>query len=233
MDAVTIKDVGGAVRVGFSGKALGNTNDKFGAGGEQNFAKFKAAFDGKIIYDMPAVGGDQIIEVDGQMPTQVWAQEGDALITKNKDAVLTLRAADCIPLVFFVPGQPVLALAHVGSPGAALHLPRKVVEHLGIEPAKLHVYFGPSISQKSYRFEPDKFEKKLDASWDEYISHEPDGIHLDLQGYVKDELKSCGITDENMVFEDADTHDEDFFSHRRHRLTGEPTGRNAFAVHLL
>ena len=236
MEPVIIKNIGVGVRVGYSGKTLGNTHERFSKDAIANFAKFKASFAGKTVYDMPAVGGDNIIEIDGMTPKEVFDLETDGLITKQPSALLTLRAADCIPLVFYVPGQKILALAHVGTRGAALHLPCKMVKRLGEDPGLLRVYVGPSISQKSYLFPPDyDFDNKaLDSSWDSYKSQEPDGIHINLLGYVLDELKSCGIADENTEVEKVDTGgDQKYFSHRRHNNTGEPDGRNSFGVCLI
>jgi copper oxidase (laccase) domain-containing protein len=236
MEPVVLKTVGGAVGVGYSGKLLGNNRPRFSHDGNDNFAKFMAKFPGKTVYDMPAVGKDSIANVDKLTPEQIWDTEADALITHSPSALLVLKAADCIPLVFYVPGQNVLALAHVGTSGAALHLPSKVIEQMGCPAEQIRCYVGPSISQKSYRFPPDyDFDhKKLDASWQPYITKEPDGIHINLFGYVFDELKSSGIVENNIEVEEVDTgSDAAYFSHRRHKLTGEPDGRNCFGVCLV
>ncbi|MBX4190670.1 polyphenol oxidase family protein [Candidatus Saccharibacteria bacterium] len=235
MEPVTIKTINNAVRIGYSGKKLGNTNERFGADAEANFARFTSKFPGKIIYDMPAVGKDNIVDVDDLTPEQVWETPADGLITRRTSALLVLKAADCIPLVFYVPGQNVLALAHVGTGGAALHLPSKMVKELNLPSDSLRVYVGPHVSQKSYHF-PDKdlSDKKLDPGWDKYITHEADGIHIDLLGYVLDELKECGIKPKNIEVDDIDTGaDPNYFSHRRHKITGEPNGRNCFGACLM
>jgi copper oxidase (laccase) domain-containing protein len=234
MEPVIIKTVSNGITIGYSGKLLGNSQANFGPDAKHNFAKFTAKFPGKTVYDMTAIGKDNIVNVDSLTPDKLFEMEADVLVTTNPSALLTLKAADCMPLVFYVPGQKILALAHVGTPGAILHLPRKVIKQLGISPENLRCYVGPSISQKSYRFKEEEFsDKKLDASWKKYITKEPDGIHINLLGYVLDELKSCGLTDENIETEQVDTGgDPAYFSHRRHKLTGEPDGRNCFGVCL-
>lgn len=235
MEPVIVKTIGNAVRIGYSGKLLGNTQAGAGPEAEANFARFVAKFHGKKIYDMPAVGKDVIANVDSLTPEELWQSEADALITNNPTNLLVLKAADCIPLIFYVPGEKVLALAHVGTSGAALHLPAKVVKELGYSPQRIKVYVGPHISQKSYRFvDKDLSDKKLDDSWNSYVTHENDGIHLNLLGYVLDELKRAGINPDNIEINEIDTGaDPDYFSHRRHKLTGEPNGRNCFAACLL
>jgi copper oxidase (laccase) domain-containing protein len=234
-DEIVTKTISNAVKIGYSGKKLGNVNPRYSDDAEANFAKFIAQFPGKTVYDMPASGKDGIADADIQTPEQLWDTGVDAIISRKPSALLVLKAADCIPVVFYEPGQNIIALAHVGTTGARLHLPRKVIKAISRPAANLHVYIGPHVSQKSYRF-PDKeiSEKDLDQSWDKYVSVEDDGWHIDLLGYVTDELKSAGIKPENIELSEVDTgSDKDYFSHRRHKITGEPTGRNCFAACLV
>ena len=235
MDQVILKTVGETIRVGYSGKALGNTHGKFSPDAVSNLAKFIASFPGKTAYNMPGVSKDNIVDVDKITPDELQQMAADGLITKKPDVVLVLKAADCIPLAFYVPGQKILAFAHVGVGGAALHLPAKVIKQMGCPVEQIKCYVGPSISRKSYRFEGhDISGKNLDPSWDRYISDEPDGIHINLLGYVLDELKNAGIPAENIELDKIDTgSDPDYFSHRRHKLSGEPDGRNTFAACLI
>ncbi len=234
MKPIVTKDVDQTVRVGYSGKSLGNTNPRFSSDGDSNFAKFTAEFPGKKVYDMPATGGDKFVSVDNISPDTLDKTEADVLVTTESSNLLVLKAADCIPLVFYVPGEKVLALAHIGTPGAKLHLPRKTVDTIGLPPAEIHVYAGPHIAQKSYRFPKDKWDKKLDDKWNKYLAEKDRYVHIDLLGFVLDELKDSGIKEENIMVEDIDTGgDPDYFSHRRHKLSGEPDGRNCFAVCLL
>lgn len=234
MEPVVTKEINNSIRVGYSGKRLGSTYIKFGPDADENFAKFMTCFPGKDPLIMTAVGGDTIVNIDKTTQQELEATEYDAAITKNPQKLLVLNAADCIPLVFCNKKGDFVALAHIGTNGASLHLPTKLVNELGVSPQDLYCYIGPSISQKTYRFERDKFEKKLDQSWDKYVTDEADGIHINLIGYVLDELKNLGIKPKNIQIEEVDTGaDPNYFSHRRHRLTGEADGRNCFAVHLL
>jgi copper oxidase (laccase) domain-containing protein len=234
MQPVIVKDIDQAIRVGYSGKLLGNTHEKFGPDADRNLGKFMSYFPGKTPQILGAVGGDIILEVDHMTPAELAASDYDVAITTSPQNLLILNAADCIPLVFYRDEKDFVALAHVGTSGAALHLPSKVIKTLGAPPEELRCYVGPSISQKSYRFEKGTFKKQLDRTWDDYITDEADGVHLNLLGYVLDELKTSGTRPENIKVEEVDTGgDADYFSHRRHQLTGEPDGRNCFAVCLM
>lgn len=233
MQPVVVKDIGENVRVGFSGKLLGNTYSKYGADAAENFAKFMGYFPGKTALIMLANGGDTILNIDTATKQELEAIPYDAAITRNPENLLVLNAADCVPLVLYNDKQNFVALAHVGTSGASLHLPSKIVKALGVPPEDLLCYVGPSIGQRSYRFDKDKFEKKLDHTWEDYVTNEPDGVHINLLGYVLDELKRSGVKEDNIHKENVDTgSDVKYFSHRRHKLTGELDGRNCFAVCL-
>jgi copper oxidase (laccase) domain-containing protein len=233
MERIVTKEFGGKIKVGYSGRTLGNVNPVFGGNAKENFNEFIAHFPGKQVCDMPAIGGDSIVDVDELTPDQLSERTCDGLVTRKALTLLVLKAADCAPLVFYSTVSPELALAHVGTAGAAMHLPRKVIEFLGIKPEHINCYIGPSISQESYRFDEDISDKELDSSWDGYITKEADGVHINLLGYIVAELKSSGIPEQNIEIEDVDTGTGEFFSHRRHKLTGEPNGRNCFAACLL
>lgn len=229
---VTIKEIGGTIRIGYSGTELGNTNQFFGPDGDANLGKFLANFPRKAVFDMYAVGEDHILEVDDLRPEIANEIKSDALITTNPDNLLLLKAADCIPMVAYAPDGSALALAHVGRPGAMIGLHTKLIERLGVEPSILKIHLGPSISLDSYKFPLKDFDKKLDVSWDEYIHPRGDFIHIDLLGYVLRGIKASGVLEQNITHDEEDTGGPAFFSHRRSSLTGEPEGRNAFAVHL-
>lgn len=235
MKGVVTKSVGNTIGISYAGKLLGNTGLKFSEDAADNFARFISSLPKKTLYHMIGVSRDAVVDVDKISPDDLPNMEVDSMITKNPSVLLVMKAADCIPLMFYVPGQKILALAHVGVDGAALHLPAKLVKQLGRPPEQIKCYVGPSISQESYRFEGhDIRDKNLDSSWDAYISDEPDGIHINLLGYVVDELKKTGMLAKNIELDDIDTgSDANYFSHRRHKLTGEPDGRNTFAAYLI
>jgi copper oxidase (laccase) domain-containing protein len=236
MSSVTVRNIDNTLKVGYSGKLLGNTSDRFSSDGAENLQKFLANFPDKKAYIMPAESKDNIIEIGKMTPEALRATKCDAIVTHNKNHLLVLRAADCMPLVFYEQGGDYLALAHVGTNGAALHLPTKAIKAIARPPESIKCYIGPSITHRAYRFEDHQEieAKHLDSSWDKYISQEADGYHINLAGYVVDELLGLGIKYDNIYIENVDTGtDKNYFSHRRHNLTGEPEGRNAFAACLL
>ncbi|MFC1637715.1 polyphenol oxidase family protein [Candidatus Margulisiibacteriota bacterium] len=78
----------------------------------------------------------------------------DALITAEKSVPLTVRTADCAPILIHDPVTEVLALVHAGRCGTELEITYKTVQKLkgafGSEPKDLKVIVGPCIDKCCY-----------------------------------------------------------------------------------
>ncbi|WP_308858143.1 peptidoglycan editing factor PgeF [Paenibacillus sp. R14(2021)] len=80
--------------------------------------------------------------------------DADALITNERNVLLTSLYADCVPLYFFDPSAGVIALAHAGWKGTVLEIARKTVEKMtarfGCKPEDVQAAIGPSIGLCCY-----------------------------------------------------------------------------------
>ncbi|HEY3340459.1 MAG TPA: peptidoglycan editing factor PgeF [Anaerolineae bacterium] len=85
----------------------------------------------------------------------------DAMITRTRGLALTLRFADCVPVLFFDPQRQVIGIAHAGWVGFTVGvLPATVqamCEAYGCDPHDIRACVGPSIG-------PDKFEVGEDVA---------------------------------------------------------------------
>ncbi|MCQ6558254.1 peptidoglycan editing factor PgeF [Paenibacillus mendelii] len=90
----------------------------------------------------------------GRLDRESAIQEADALMTAEKDVLLTSFYADCVPLYFYDPAEEVIALAHAGWKGTALEIAHHTVEAMseayGCLPANIRGGIGPSIGQCCY-----------------------------------------------------------------------------------
>ncbi|SFS84681.1 peptidoglycan editing factor PgeF [Paenibacillus sp. BC26] len=80
--------------------------------------------------------------------------DADALVTDQKNILLTSFYADCVPLYFFDPVREVIALAHAGWKGTVLEIARLTVERMvstfGCDAASIQAAIGPSIGMCCY-----------------------------------------------------------------------------------
>lgn len=80
--------------------------------------------------------------------------KADALITAEKGVPLTVRTADCAPILIFDPTKNILALVHSGRKGTEKELAyqtiQKMEDKFGSAPKDLTVKIGPCIGKCCY-----------------------------------------------------------------------------------
>jgi len=90
-------------------------------------------------------------------------QDADALMTQDKNVLLTSFYADCVPLYFYDPQTEVIALAHAGWKGTTLEIGCRTVEAMtatyGCKPEHIQAAIGPSIGQCCYEAYGPVFEE--------------------------------------------------------------------------
>ena len=148
-------------------------------------------------------------------------QEGDALVSDQKNLALAISIADCYPVLFHDAVNGVIGAAHAGWRGTVAEIPARVMERmiaLGANPQTTMVAIGQGISQA--RFEVgsevlEQFEKNgfPDTCWNKN--------HLDLIKCNIFTLQKSGIPLKNIRAMNRCTFEHDFFSYRRDKgLTG-------------
>ncbi len=150
-----------------------------------------------------------------------YRQGVDAIITRDRGVSLTMRFADCAPIVFHDPITRAIGLAHAGWRGVAAGIVPATIEALqasfGVDPRDVWVGIGPCIGVDRYRVGQEVTEAvSAGCPGDALIvKSQPDGsTHLDLNGAVVSQLQACGVTH----IEDAQvctaSHTDEWFSHR-------------------
>ncbi|MDR1122613.1 MAG: peptidoglycan editing factor PgeF [Endomicrobium sp.] len=134
----------------------------------------------------------------------------DGLITDDKNLLLGIFTADCIPILVSCNNDEVKAVVHVGWKGLYLGIVESVIGILingfCISSKSLKVYIGPHIRSCCYKTGiemEDKFNVKLANG------------KLNLSAIVRAKLESCGV---NKIFDvnQCTCHNEQlFFSYRR------------------
>jgi YfiH family protein len=178
------------------------------------------------------VHGADVVRVEsGRGPLAVVAS-ADAAYTTLAGLVLTVRVADCVPVLLAGPGF--VAVAHAGWRGTALRVVPKLVkivtDDLGVRPEGMSAAVGPCISGPVYEVGDEVVEalKAAGLSKDIFLTHrEASGRpHVDLARAVVAELHEVGVADVHVI-ERCTASETDFFSHRR---DGPHCGRNAALI---
>ena len=151
-----------------------------------------------------------------------WVVEGyDALVTNQKDFLLTVTTADCTPIVVYDPQQQVCAGIHAGWRGTVARIVRKTLQsmqdHFGVQPAHCYAYIGPCIDHCTFEVDADVADHFTDEfkQWDEAKSK----FFIDLKSANQSQLLQAGLSSKNIevspysTFTDNDT----FFSYRKEK----------------
>lgn len=107
---------------------------------------------GVAILGVHQVHGDRVVVVDDHTdPAALALTHADALATATRGLGLSVRAADCLPVLLADPDAGVVGAAHAGRAGlAAGVLPRLVETLSGMGAGRLLAWIGPHICGDCY-----------------------------------------------------------------------------------
>lgn len=123
----------------------------------------------------------------------------DGIITDNKDFILSIQVADCIPIYIYDTQKQNIGLVHAGWRGIASCIVENSInkmKNLDSKANYLKVLLGPSIRQCCFEIGP-KVGKLFDAKYQEIGKN--DKTYLDLQSVVIDKLINMKIPNENIM----------------------------------
>ncbi|MHB8830870.1 MAG: peptidoglycan editing factor PgeF [Patescibacteria group bacterium] len=139
----------------------------------------------------------------------------DGLVTDSQDVILTITAADCLPIYFFDSKHRAIGLAHAGWKGVLNGMVGQMMQAMhssfGTEPADLEVYIGPH--NQHYKVLKDRAD--LFMSFSNFVTQEGGTYQLDLSGIVKLQLANLGITQVQISPECTHCETEKCFSFQR------------------
>ena len=159
----------------------------------------------------------------------------DGLYTSDKEIMLSLCFADCVPLYFFAPKKPLIGIAHAGWKGTVSDIAGNMVRTWqaieGIHPKDVKVGIGPSIGSCCYVVSEHVISQIDLTSINNYPipykSISKGQYNLNLKELNKYLLLEAGIKEENITISQLCTSCERelFFSHRRDDgMTGRMMG---------
>ncbi len=150
------------------------------------------------------------------------SQRADAIVGSDPAKVLSVRVADCVPVLLTSSNGRTVAAVHAGWRGVVAGVVSAAVAQLGGE---VVAAIGPCIGPEAFEVGPevlDAFEKNFGP--DAPIRRRPDGKgSVDLREAVRRQLMSLGVGAARIDMTDRCTcrDADEFYSHRRDRgITG-------------
>jgi YfiH family protein len=204
------------------------------------------------------VHGRTMVNADIGRPSTDVLPEGDLVVASDPAVALTVRVADCVPLLLADRQRRVVLAAHAGWRGLAQGVPRAAVDALatvhGSRPADLVAAIGPSIGSCCYEvgedvaqaFSDQGCERQGLAGWFHSaptptphnrsmpgLPERPRANHWYFDGWAcaRDQLLAAGLRDEAIFTAGLCTasHANVFCSYRRE---GRRAGRLAAVIRI-
>ena len=165
-----------------------------------------------------------------------YLHETDALITNLRGVCISVKTADCVPVLLYDPRRKVVAAIHAGWRGTAQTIVLKTIHRLAVEfgsdPTDLIAGIGPSISPDVYEVREDVHSQFDPEFYQDTNPVRSDKRVLNLWKANQHQLIDGGVSSEKIEIAQLCTwSDSDrFFSARR---DGARTGRMATGIMLL
>lgn len=182
----------------------------------------KHNFDLKNLIYMNQVHGNNVEVVTNNSPNLI--DNCDGIITKDKNLVLMVMVADCIPIIYMDKVQGVIAAVHAGRNSTfqkiSLITAQKMINEFSCKVSNIEVILGPSIQKCCYEVSLELANIVKESFGKEFV----DGRLIDLQGINKMLLQSQGITDIRIYNTCTKCSNEPYFSFRKDKYSGRFSG---------
>jgi polyphenol oxidase len=153
------------------------------------------------------VHGDCVIHFteEGEKLEDIWAHEGDALITRSPGFALSIFTADCLPILLFDPEQKAIGAVHAGWRGTAKRIARKAItelkEKFNCRTKDIQAALGPCIGPCCYEVDQPVRDTFLEEGWPWDLIANPRGpgrwsLNLSLANVLL--LEEAGVRKENV-----------------------------------
>jgi YfiH family protein len=156
--------------------------------------------------------------------------KADALVSRDCERAISIRTADCVPILLCSGDGRIVAAVHAGWRGIVAGVLAAAVERMlnigeGTAAENLLAAIGPCIGKSAFEVGPEVLAEFEGVFGDAApIERLPDGKgRADLRRAVRMQLLGSGLRAENVDSTDrcTVTHRDEFFSHRRDRgITG-------------
>lgn len=166
--------------------------------GIKNLENLKEIFPVKDVIYLSQIHSDIVYEYNKESIKKL---EGDGIITTNKNVVIGVFNADCVPVIIIDAKNQVICAVHSGWKGTYKLIVSKAIEKMiniynsNVEDIK--VYIGPHNMKCCYEVSQELIEQfKLIPIYSHEIIN--NGRYLDLQRCIEIQLENLGVKKENI-----------------------------------
>jgi polyphenol oxidase len=182
-----------------------------------NIAK-KIWFKGSVI-ELDQVHGSEIEILKTSCREKPSLIKKDGVITDKKNVLLTIKTADCVPIVLFDRKKEIICALHSGWRGTKEKIVEKglllFLQKFNSYPKDITAFLGPAIKSCCYEIKED-LQKEF-SEYDFSIKPRGEKLFLDLKSIILKQLNSFEITDVENIDECNFCSKNLYFSYRRNK----------------
>ena len=223
--------LGGISPPPFDSMNLGNPN---GAGVQDDYQRVWENY--RKLQETVGLASDQkpcrVHQVHGNVVVRVMREErfntdakADAIVSDDPSRVISVRVADCVPVLLSSGDGRTVAAVHAGWRGVVAGVVTQALREMQIDPADCIAAIGPCIGIDAFEVGPEvvaEFQAVFGSEAPYRMRADGKG-HVDLRTAISIQLTQAGMPTEQIDCTDRCTHRDadEFFSHRRENgITG-------------
>ncbi len=190
---------------------------------QKQFLSIKNSFK-NIIFLNQVHGNDGYIinsDQDHNSPIRI-LNEGDYLITNQKNVAIGILTADCLPIVYYDKAKNICAIAHAGWKGTVKNIATKVIEQMKenfkSETKNIEIFFGPNAKICCYEVSDDFAQNIQDKNLtSNSLKKVNNKTYFDIPLYNQIILEKSGIKNINFDYNLCTICNPNFCSHRKEK----------------
>lgn len=182
----------------------------------------------EIIY-LKQIHSDKILKYSRNDLESIKDNEGDAIITNEKNVIIGVFTADCVPVILVDKVRMISAVIHSGWKGTFASITYKTIKRMEKEfncnPSDIEAYIGPHIRKCCYEVSEELKEKFINEKKDIPESILFSGRNLNLESCILDDLKKAGVNSKNINGVDLCTYCSNIVKLHSYRKSNGSYGR--------
>ncbi len=175
-------------------------------------------------------GTDVLVVDDPDVQRESFSNGWDGLVTNQPGVLLTVRTADCVPVLLFDPNKRLIGAVHAGWRGAVggivINALQVFQQRFGADVGTIRVGIGPSVGPCCYEVDTpvlSRIDPQSHQSLQVVAPITGNKAMLDLKGLIRQQVEQAGVATHNISVAAACTycHPDLFYSYRREGVVKE------------